>query len=253
MEQKLMLYDGNFITYKYINNDSEKDFEILFLHGFNSNMDGNKVVLIEQIAKENNLNLLKLNYLGHGTSSGELIDFNLTDWISNVELIINKISNKKLLLIGSSLGAWIASIMAIRYKDKIKGIINIAPSIDFFTEVIENQIKQDDATKDIVFDMLNKDGKSTGKYITKKLLDDSRKYNLLQLQKIEIYCPVMILQSFKDEDVPYYISVKFAEKLATDEVELILVKNANHRFSLDGNSNFIEKNIKDFINKLSLK
>lgn len=95
MQQKLMLDNDKFITYEYIDNNSKTDFEVLFLHGFSSDMDGNKVTFIAELAKESNLNFLKLNYLGHGTSSGKLIDFTLTDWINCVDTFINKISNKK--------------------------------------------------------------------------------------------------------------------------------------------------------------
>ena len=92
MEQKINLSNNQYITYRYFDNNSQKDYEILYLHGFYGDMDGRKGTVLENIAKEHNVNLIKLNYLGHGTSSGKVVDFVLSDWFENIKTVIETYS-----------------------------------------------------------------------------------------------------------------------------------------------------------------
>ena len=245
MEQKLLLKNNQFITYKVIDNKSDKDYIIVYLHGFCGDMDGKKGTVIENIASENKIDLIKLNYLGHGTSSGKYSDFTMDDWFENITTIIDKFSNnKKMLFIGSSMGGWFCYIMALKYGMRTKGIVSFSTAIDFLTEVIEPYIKDENKNKDVVFAIPNSDN-----IITRKLLLSSKKFNLMDKDVISIHCPIRMIHGLQDTLIPYMNSVKFVNKLASDDVELKLVKTMDHRLSLNGNLDILKNTVLDFINK----
>jgi len=246
MEKKLIFHD-NFITYKFINNNSNKDFDIVYLHGFYGEMEGRKGTLLEKIVKNNKLNLIKFNYLGHGTSSGEVTDFVLSDWLNNIRSIINKLCNKKILLVGNSMGGWLAYLIALEYKERIKGIITISTAIDFLTKIIEPKIKQENFNKDIIFEIVNSDGSPSGNLITKRLLQDSKQYNLFGRKSININCPIEMIHGINDSLIPFDISIEFAKKLKNIDTKVILVKDADHRFSSMLSLNTLENYINNFI------
>jgi len=247
MEQKLQLHNDNFITYKFIDNNSNKDFDIVYLHGFYGDMGGRKGSLLEKIAKDNELNLIKLNYLGHGSSSGKVTDFVLTDWLNNIKSVIDKLSNKKILFIGSSMGGWLSYLTALQYKNKLKGILTISTAIDFLTEVVAPQIKKENLDKDIVCEIVNSDGSLSGNFITKKLLQDSKQYNLFKKDMVDIECPVRMIHGMNDSLIPFRIPIEFAKKLKTSDVKVMLIKDADHRFSSQSNMNDLGNYINDFI------
>lgn len=247
MEQKLQIDNKNYITCKVFDNNSKYDFDILYLHGFCGDMDGTKGTLIENIAKSNNVNLIKLNYLGHGTSSGKMTDFTATDWFNNIKLVIDKFANKKLLIIGSSMGGWFSYSIALEYVDKIKGIITFAAAIDFLSILIKPLA---DLSKEIVYEIINDDGTPSGNLITKKLLLDAEKYNLFNKKDLTFDFPIKMLHGMHDNLIPYNISIKFAEKIKCKDLEVILVKNADHRFKMENNQEVLKKAIEDFIKTL---
>ncbi|MDR0571503.1 MAG: alpha/beta hydrolase [Rickettsiales bacterium] len=235
MEQKFFLSNEQYFTYKILDNESVEDFDILFLHGFYGNMDGGKGLLLEKLAAENKLNLMKLNYLGHGTSSGKVTDFTLTDWFGNVKTFIDNFSDKKLLLVGSSMGGWLSCLTALEYKDKIKGVLTCSTAVDFLEEVIEPLIEEKNKEKDVVFEIINPNGDSSGNFVTKKLIEDSRKYGLLSKDKIELNCPVRMVHGMEDMLIPYKVFLKFVDKLHSEDMEVKIVRKMDHRLSLEGN------------------
>ncbi|MDD2839546.1 MAG: alpha/beta hydrolase [Rickettsiales bacterium] len=244
MEQKLWIDNKNYITYKIFDNNSKLDFDILYLHGFCGDMDGTKGTLIENIAKENNANLIKLNYLGHGTSSGKMTDFTMTDWLNNVKMIIDKFSNKKLLVIGSSMGGWLSYLIALEYNGKVKGIFTFSMAVDFLTQFVEPVA---DLNKDIVYEIINSDGTPSGNLITKKLLLDSKQYNLFNKKDLTFNCPIRMVHGMCDSLIPYSNSVRFAEKIKCKDLQLNLIKNADHRMKMEGNLDILKNMTEDFI------
>lgn len=242
MEQKINLNNSQYITYKYFDNNSQKDYEILYLHGFCGDMDGKKGTLMENIAKEKNVNLIKLNYLGHGTSSGKMIDFVLSDWFDNIKTVIDKVSHKNLVLVGSSMGGWLSYLTALEYSTKIKAIITFSTAIDFLTEVVEPLMKDNEE-----YEIMNFDGTPSGNIVKRKLLLDSKQYNLLNKDKIELNCPIRMLHGLKDTLIPYQIALNFFEKLTSNDAEFILTKEMDHRLHLDGNFDVLRDVIKNVL------
>lgn len=252
MESKFILNNNNYITYKYIENSSNKDYIIVYLHGFTSNMDNEQGIMLEKICKQYNINLLKLNYLGHGTSSGKFTDFIMSDWFDNIKTIIDNFSNdKKMIFVGHSLGSWFAYLMALEYKNRLKGIVTFATGVDYMTRYVEKNIKEEDKNKEIVYELTNKDGKKNGAYVTRKMWLDSKNFNLFD-KNITFDCPIIMVHGLNDKLIPYELPIDFAKILNVNDLEILLVKNMNHSLSLDGNLNIFKDTIIRIIKKVDI-
>ena len=137
------------IHYKFINNKSQTT--IIFLHGLMSNIQSKKAKYLKNFSNKNKVNLLLFEYSGHGSSSGQFIDFSIKNWVEDSRLIIKRLIKKnKIILIGSSMGAWIGILLIKYFYKRIKGVIGIAAAPDFTKELIwkklnifeKNKIKQ---------------------------------------------------------------------------------------------------------------
>ena len=248
---KLNTEDGKFISYKYIKANSSKDYLILYIHGYADNMKEAKAMKMEEICKKLDIDLVKLDLYGHGESWGKLNYMTMDDWYNCTKTIIEKIifpTNKKIILSGSSLGGWLSYIFAEELKDKVIGVVSVAGAIDVFTEVIEPLIKEEDKDKEFVFEMIYDSGNPSGDFISRKLIESTRKYNMLHRDKIDIKCPIRIIHGLQDPMLPYEYSLKFAEKVESQDVKLYIEKNMNHDLTLKNNINVLEKVVKELVN-----
>ena len=249
----LNIEPGKYISYKYIKSNSSKNYLILYIHGYSDSMKEAKSMKMEQIAKNNNIDLVKLDLYGHGDSSGILNNMTMDEWHNCCKTIIEKIiypTNKKIILIGSSLGGWLSYILAEELKDKVIGVVSVAGAIDFFTEVIEPLIKEEDKNKELVYEMVYDSGKPSGDFVSRKLIESSRKYNMLNRDIININCPLRIIHGLIDPVVPSEMSINFAKKVESLDVKLYLEKNLNHDLTLDKNLDTLEKVVNELISDL---
>ena len=209
-----------------------KNIGIVFLSGFNSDMQGKKALYLEKWAKENNHSFLRFDYSGHGQSSGSIDKTCFSDWYQDAEYLINKLTKDKQILVGSSMGAWIMLMLVKRIPQKISAIIGLAPAPDFPKLLIWDKMTGDEKRK------LVKNRKTSIKYedgsknnFSYKLIKDSFK-NLTLLDSIYFNGPVYLYHGMADDAVPYDLSIKIIKTFAgTKDVKLLLEKNAGHRLS----------------------
>ena len=161
---------------RYIDNYYKKKLYLVFLPGFMSDIEGKKPQMFRRYAVKNKLGFLALEYFGHGKSSGEFTKGNISIWTNNVKFLIKKIVKKNnFILIGSSMGSWIAINQFKYFKNQIKGFIGIGSAPEFLTKLMWNKFP-----KNIKQEILKK-GISTiesGKYkypITLQLIKDGKK------------------------------------------------------------------------------
>ena len=216
---------------RYINNYFKKKLYIVFLHGFMSDIEGKKPQTFKKFAIKNGLGFLALEYLGHGKSSGEFTKGNISIWTKNVEYAIKKIVKKNdFILIGSSMGSWIALNLFKNYKKKIKGFIGIGSAPEFLTRLMWNKfpkkIKREIMKKGITII-------ESGKYkypITHQLIKDGRKNKVLN-RKIRIKINVTMFHGQKDEVVPVSFSKKVLSVFTKAKKKLIIIKRGDHSLS----------------------
>jgi len=233
---------------RYIDNYYKKKLYIVFLPGFMSDVEGKKPQSFRQYAIKKKLGFLALEYFGHGKSSGEFTKGNLSIWSNNAKFLIKKIIKKNdLILIGSSMGSWIALNQFKYFKKQIKGFIGIGSAPEFLTRLMWNKFP-----KKIKQEIIKK-GISTiesGQYkypITHQLIKDGRKNKVLS-RKIKSKIKVTMIHGQKDEVVPVSFSKKVLAIFVGTKKKLVVIKNGDHSLS---DKNPLKKIIKE-LNKVVL-
>ena len=128
---------------RYIENFKKKATYIVFLHGFMSNLEGKKPKVFYKFAKKNNLGFLALEYSGHGKSSCRFIDGNISKWSKETTIIIKKfVKTNKIILIGSSMGAWISLNQFKFFKKQIIGFLGIGSAPEFLEKLMWNKFSK---------------------------------------------------------------------------------------------------------------
>lgn len=210
---------------------------LVWLGGYRSDMAGTKAEALDQWCARSGHAFCRHDYSGHGASGGEFRDGTISRWLEESMTVFDRFTSGPQILVGSSMGAWIALRMAQEFKQRgtdgrLHGILLIAPAPDFTHELMAPQLTQ------AQFVTLEEEGflEEASEYsneqniYTKALFDDGEK-NRVMTGKIDTGCPVHILQGMKDPDVPWSHAMKLTEFLPGENVSMTLVKDADHRLS----------------------
>lgn len=205
---------------------------LIWLGGFRSDMLGSKADAVDQWARERGRAYLRFDYSGHGESDGEFREGTISSWCADASAILTNITNGPQILIGSSMGGWIAMLLALRHPEKIAGMVLIAPAPDFTENLMwagMDASARAKLTEDGVIETPS-DYSDEPDIITRSLIEDGRS-NLVLDKTIPINGPVRILQGMRDEDVPWEHALKAIPCLHTDDIETTLIKSGDHRLS----------------------
>lgn len=205
---------------------------IVFLGGFNSDMTGIKATWLEKWAQDRGRAYLRFDYRGHGASSGRFEDGCIGDWADDAAEALMQLTSGPQILVGSSMGGWIATLLAKRYPDRIAGLIGIAAAPDFTADRIEATLTAEQK------DLLDRDGQFPvpSQYddepyvITRRLIEDGHNHLVLRAP-LALPFPVRLLHGTADVDVSPDRSIKLLEHMDCPDARLTLVKGADHRFS----------------------
>ena len=229
---------------RYIVNYFRNNLYIIFLPGFMSDIEGKKPQTLLKFAKKNKLGFLSLEYSGHGKSSGIFTKGNISIWSRDTKSVIRKIVKKNnFILIGSSMGAWIALNQFNYFKSQIKGFIGIGPAPEFLKRLMWDKFPKKTKRE------LLKTGKiliKNGGYeypITLQLIKDGRKNKVLN-KKINSNIKVTMVHGEKDEAVPVSYSRKVLRLFPKAKKKLNIVKKGDHSLSNKKWLNIILKELK---------
>ena len=227
---------------RYIDNYFREKLYIIFLPGFMSDIEGKKPQTLFRFAKKNKLGFLSLEYSGHGKSSGVFSKGNISIWSNDTKKVIKKIVKKNdFILIGSSMGAWIALNQFRFFKSQIKGFVGIGSAPEFLTRLMWNKfpkkIKKDLFTKKKI---LIKNGDYEYP-ITLQLIKDGEKNKVLN-KKINSKINVTMIHGQKDEVVPVIFSRYVLKLFSQAKKKILIIKNGDHSLS---NQNSLKKIIKE--------
>ncbi|MBO1038296.1 alpha/beta hydrolase [Brucella pituitosa] len=208
---------------------------VVWLGGYRSDILGTKAVILDEWAEQTGHSALRFDYSGHGESGGDFNQGTISRWLDESLAVYAKYTQGPQILVGSSMGGWIALRMAQELKKGGKspaGIVLIAPAPDFTAELVEpslTEAQKRDLIENGYFEEPSE--YSPNPYIyTRALIEDGR-HNLVLKGIIETGCPVHILQGMQDEAVPYKHALKLVEHLPVDDVTLTLVRDGDHRLS----------------------
>ncbi len=204
---------------------------VVFLPGFRSNMTGDKATALARFCSERGQAMLRFDYSGHGASGGRFEDGTIGRWTDDALAAIDRLTDGQLVLVGSSMGGWIALLTALARPHRIAALIGIAAAPDF-TEALMWQAMTFNERATILRDgVLYAPNQYGEPYpITRALIEDGRNHLLLE-KPIALNCPVRLLHGQDDPDVPWETSLRIAERLTSLDVQVILVKDGDHRLS----------------------
>lgn len=249
-----ILYTENkekFVAYHKLNASKKKAPFVIFHHGLMSDMNGSKAVYIEQYCKERDYNFIRFDNFGHGDASGKFIDQTITSWLEGLSLVIDKLTEGPVLLVGSSMGGWITMLKTIEAPKQIIGMVGISVAPDFTEELMWDKItteQQEKLMQDGAMEITGTDPDCGHTYpVSRELILDGRKNLLLNKQQIKISCPVHLIHGMQDVDVPYSISERAVSKIIADEVVLKLIKAANHSLSREEDLQIICNSIEEIL------
>ena len=234
---------------RYIDNYYKKKLYIIFLPGFMSDIDGKKPQAFKKYAVKNKLGFLAIEYSGHGKSSGKFTKGNISEWSIDATKSIKKIVKKNnFILIGSSMGAWIALNQFNYFKKQIKGFVGIGSAPEFlerlmwkqFTKKIKKEIKQKGIS--IIKHGQSKFKQKKNEYpITYQLIKDGRRNKVLS-KKINTKIYVTMIHGGEDEVVPVSFSRKVLSIFTGAKKRLVIVNKGDHSLS---DKNPLKKIIKE--------
>jgi pimeloyl-ACP methyl ester carboxylesterase len=210
---------------------------VIWLGGFKSDMESSKAQALDAFCARRGRACLRFDYSGHGRSGGDFEQGAIGRWLQESLAAIRGLSRGPQILVGSSMGGWIALLAAralaeAKEADRLAGLVLIAPAVDFTEALLWPRLPEEGRVA------ILRDGRyerpsaySTEPYVyTRALIEDGRKHLLLG-GIIRSHAPVRILQGMKDSDVPYQHAMTLVEHMPMDPVTLSLIRDGDHRLS----------------------
>ena len=216
---------------RYLNDYYKKNLYIVFLHGFMSDLEGDKPKALLKYCRKNKLGFFGLEYSGHGKSTGKFTNGNISKWTNEVKFSIKKIIGKNnFILVGSSMGSWLSLNQFKYYSKQIKGFLGIGSAPEFLENLMwkkfTKKMKKETIKKGIYH-------LKHGNYeypITHQLIRDGRKNKVLN-KKISSNTKVTMVHGEKDEVVPVSYSRKILRLFPKAKKKLNIIKNGDHSLS----------------------
>ena len=204
---------------------------VVFLPGFRSDMTGDKASALAAFSAERGQAMLRFDYSGHGASGGRFEEGTIGRWTDDALAAIDRLTEGGLILVGSSMGGWIALLAALARPERVAALIGIAAAPDF-TEALMWQAMTFEERATLMRDgVLPVPSVYGDPYpVTRALIEDGRGRLLLNAP-MAIGCPVRLLHGQRDPDVPWEMALRIAEQVSSEDVQTILVKDGDHRLS----------------------
>jgi len=216
---------------RYFTNYYKKNLYIVFLHGFMSDLEGEKPKAFLKYCKKKKLGFLGLEYSGHGKSSGKFTNGNISKWTKEVQTTIKKIVKKNnFILVGSSMGAWLSLNQFKYFQKQIKGFLGIGSAPEFLEKLMWKKFTKKMKKETIKKGIYNLKHGDYEYPISYQLIKDGRRNKVLN-KKINLKILVTMIHGRKDEVVPVVYSRKILTLFSKAKKKLIIINNGDHSLS----------------------
>ena len=220
---------------------------LVFLPGYMSDMEGGRAVALHGWAQRQGRAMLRLDYAGNGASEGRFADGTLASWRDDVLLLIDRLVDGSVVLVGSSMGGWLALLVALAQPERVAGLIGIAAAPDFtqwgFTDADKALLRTEGRIEEPA-------PYGDQPYVTTRAFWESGQALRLLEGEIAIDCPVRLLQGQADPDVPWDIALRTAAQLRSSDVQTLLIKDGDHRLSRDGDIALLIRTVSTLLDSL---
>ena len=228
---------------RYLSQNYNNNLYIIFLHGFMSDLEGDKPKTFLKYCKKQKLGFLGLEYSGHGKSSGKFTHGNISKWSKEIQITIKKIVKKNnFILVGSSMGSWLSLNQFKYFKKQIKGFLGIGSAPEFLERLMWKKFTKKMKKETIKKKIYNLKHGDYEYPISYQLIKDGRKNKVLN-KKIKLKIQVTMIHGRKDEVVPVVYSRKVLGLFSKAKKKLIILNNGDHSLSS-------KKNLKKIITEL---
>ena len=220
---------------------------LLYLHGFCSDAWGRKPEAAKEECLKSGLGFVRFDYAGHGSDKENFEKTDFEIWKNQVFEIIEDVIPDSFIVAGSSMGGWLALLAALKYQERCKGLIGLAPAPNFikrFSALIGEDQKRDLKEKGRII-VANNDFSYT---ITERFVETALASCLSEDEPWRINCPVHIIQGMQDASVPWREALKIAEKITSEKTEVKLLKASNHRLNDDEAIYELKSSIANLVN-----
>lgn len=205
---------------------------VLWLSGFKSDMAGTKAAALNDWARSRGRTCVRFDYFGHGRSSGDFRDGTVSRWRDDALAVLDKVASGPQVLVGSSMGGWIATLVALARPERVAALLLIAPAADFTEELMwrsmPDEVQREIAERGVWHRPSAYDPEPYP--ITRQLIEDGRKHLILG-GPIAVRCPVRVLHGMADPDVPWQHGMRLVERFESRDVIVELIKSGDHRLS----------------------
>ena len=221
----LALPDGRRMAYRH---DPGAEPAIVFLPGYMSDMAGAKAQAVAAWARAAGRGCLLFDYTGCGQSEGRFADGTLSGWRDEVIALIDHCGLRRVVLVGSSMGGWLMLLLAQALGDRVAGLVGIAAAPDFTDWSRSDAHKAALAAGETVFEANPYGPEPTPMYPA--FWADGQARRVLDAP-IGFAGPVRLIHGQRDDDVPWALSLRLAERMHSADVQVHLVKDGDHRLS----------------------
>ncbi len=205
---------------------------VVWLGGFKSDMAGTKAQALADWARQAGRGYVRFDYFGHGESSGAFVAGTITRWREDALAVIDELTRGQLVLVGSSMGGWIACLAALARPERIRALVLVAPAADFTETLMAPEIPPEGRAALAANWVWLRPSEYGEPYpISRALLEDGARWSILGGEPIPLEIPVRILQGGEDPDVPWRHALELAQTLKGDDVVFSLIKDGDHRLS----------------------
>lgn len=242
--------DGRSIAYRRLSaqDPSGGGPGVVFLGGFRSDMEGTKAECLSEWAETRGCAFLRFDYTGHGSSSGAFEEGCIGDWAQDARDAVEALTEGPQILVGSSMGGWIALLLARQIPERIAGLVGIAAAPDFTEDSMWAGASEDQRGR------LLRDGRieepsdySDDPYvITRRLIEDGRAHLVLRTPLLAPF-PVRLLQGTADTDVPVGVALRLLDHIEGNDVRLTLLRGSDHRMSGDRELSLLKQTLDDLM------
>jgi pimeloyl-ACP methyl ester carboxylesterase len=221
---------------------------VVFLGGFASDMTGTKASFLEGWARERGRAFLRFDYTGHGASSGAFEDGTIGGWARDAADALDRLTDGPQLLVGSSMGGWIALLLARARPGRIAGVVGVAAAPDFTEDGMWTAFDPGQRARLMAEGRLElpSDYAEAPVVVTRRLIEDGRDHLVLRAP-LALACPLRLLHGTADPDVDLSVALRLLAHAEGPDVRLTLVRGADHRFSAPANLALIAGTVDDLL------
>lgn len=217
---------------------------VLFLGGLKSDMTGTKATFLDAWCRARGQAFLRFDYTGHGASAGRFEDGTIGTWTADALAVLDRLTEGKVVLVGSSMGGWVMLNAALARPDRVAALVGIAAAPDFTEDLLWDRWDEEARATLLIHGVVIEPNPydAAGYPYTRALIEDGRRHLRLRAP-IPLACPVRLLHGQQDDAVPWQTSLRLADRLAGGDVQVTLLKDGDHRLSREADLSLLARTL----------